>query len=71
MLEQTHEDAARDMANELDEIIERLTEIADNWAPEYGFRAVEHKLQEAIGPLQSASDAAVNYHMGLLEPRDD
>ena len=62
---------ALDMAKELVDIVERLEEIAYNWAPEYGFRAVTHKIEEATGRIANAAEAAHQYADGTLEPTDD
>lgn len=57
------------MANELEEIIERLEEIAD-WAIDGGHLAVTHKIEEALGRLGDAAEAGRQYHTGELRPRD-
>jgi hypothetical protein len=63
--------AGRGISTELVQIIKRLEEIGDEWASEWGLRAVEQKIQEALAPLCSAADAAAQYASGVLEPRDD
>jgi hypothetical protein len=55
-------------ATELDEMIERLEEIAEMSADE-GWTAVQHKIQEALGRLGSAAEASRQYADGTLEPR--
>ena len=53
---------------ELDKIVERIEELYE-WAGEEGYRAIEHKLQEAAGPLMAALEAAAQYRDGVLTPR--
>lgn len=56
-------------AAELDEMVDRLDELED-YAVEMGYRALEHKIQEARGRLASAQVAATQYAEGTLTPRD-
>ena len=58
-------DLATYAANELDGIYERLVELED-FAVEMGFRAVEHKIQEAQGKVLRAAEAARQYADGTL-----
>ena len=53
---------------ELEAIVERLSDLTD-WAVDGGYRAVEHKLQEASGPLNAVAEACTQYADGRLTPR--
>lgn len=53
---------------ELQQIYDRVEELADA-AGELDAVAVTHKLEEALGPLGSALEAAQQYRDGRLEPR--
>ena len=53
------------LAETLDKLVERIEDLYD-YADGDGFRAVAHKLEEAIGPLNSARLAAHQYGTGEL-----
>jgi uncharacterized protein with GYD domain len=48
---------ARDTANELEQIAERLEEIRD-WAEEMGLIGTQHKVEEGVGRIWAAAEAA-------------
>jgi len=54
----------------IDAVIETLRDIHDD-AEDCGARAVYHKIQEALGPLESASYAGDQYLDGTLEYADN
>jgi hypothetical protein len=56
-------------ATELDDIAERLEEIAETSEDE-GWIAVAHKIQEGLGRIQHAAEASRQYHEGVLTPRE-
>lgn len=56
-------------ASELESIHERVEELMD-WADEEGYRAITHKLQEAMGPLNAASEATRQYASGQLTAKN-
>jgi len=56
--------------SDLDDIIERLEEIIDVAGPEFGFKAVSDKVQEAIGSIYNAAEAAGRYANGALVPNE-
>lgn len=58
-----------DTAERLDEIGESLEEYRD-WAEGEGYPAIQHKLEEAIGPLSIAAEAARQYADGRLTPKE-
>ena len=60
---------AKHCATRLAEIVDEVEGLID-FAIENGFRAVEHKLDEAMGPLCSAHNAAQQYDSGELTPRE-
>jgi hypothetical protein len=62
-----HDRLADTVAEELETIIERFEELEDFAALE-GYRALEHKLQEARGPLSSAAEAMRQYGTGEMKP---
>jgi molybdopterin-guanine dinucleotide biosynthesis protein len=55
------------IAEELDTIIERFDELED-FAVMEGYRALEHKISEARGPLSSAAEAMRQYATGEMRP---
>jgi hypothetical protein len=55
------------IAEELDVMIERLEELEDFGISE-GYRALEHKCQEARGKLSSAAEAMRQYATGEKRP---
>lgn len=59
------------MAEELENIVERLEEIGDSWAVDSGFKAVSDKIEESLGRLNSAAEAARQYASGVLAPKED
>lgn len=65
----THEQRmAEAVAVELGAMVERLYELED-YCADQGYRAGEHKIQEARGPLASAQLAMEQYATGELTPR--
>ena len=55
---------------ELSTVAERLEELAEWALEEAEAPAVAHKLQEALGPLRNAIEAAAQHRVGLLpEPK--
>lgn len=64
-----HDKQADEIAKELDEIIERFDELED-FAIDWGYRALECKIQEARGPLSSAAEAMRQYGTGEMKPTD-
>lgn len=47
-----------ELADELDQIVERLQELAD-YATDLGVIGTVHKIEEVLGPLGSAREAAI------------
>lgn len=62
---------ANAMADEIELMVERLEEIGESWAVEYGFKAVSDKIEETTGRLNSAAEAARQYANGVLIPKED
>lgn len=60
---------AKTVADELELMIERLDELED-FAIDMGYRALEHKVREARGPLSSAYQAMRQYEIGEMKPCD-
>lgn len=63
-----HDKLADSTADELDKMVERLDELED-WAIDQGYHALEHKIQEARGPLSNAAEAMRQYATGELRTR--
>lgn len=57
-----------ELKRELEAMIERLEEL-EEWADGEGYRAFEHKVQEARGRLVSAAQAMEDYAKGRLTRR--
>lgn len=55
------------LVGELYEVQEIMEEIID-WSTDGGYIAVQHKLEEAMGPIDSALLAAQQYRDGTLAP---
>lgn len=68
--EQFSDADARDLMDELDEMLDRFDEVL-NTAEISGYRAVQHKLEEAMGPLRGAREAAEQYSDGTLRIREE
>lgn len=49
--------------------IENQLETLQEWASDEGYRAIEHKIQEALGRIYNATTAAMQYDTGQLEQR--
>lgn len=64
--EPEHDDDAMDLADDLDNLLDRFDELL-TVAESGNYLAVVHKLQEAAGPLSSAKAAAEQYSEGLLK----
>lgn len=58
----------RDTGDRLSDIADHLDAIRD-WAEEEGYTAIQHKLEETWGTLNSAVAAAYQYADGALERR--
>jgi hypothetical protein len=65
-----HDKQAEVIAEELDDIIERFDELED-FARDWGYRALECKIQESRGPLSNAAEAMRQYATGEMRPRND
>lgn len=64
----THEQRVLDdLRLEFEAIYERL-EGLEEWADEMGYRAIQHKIQEAMRPVESVGAAAAQYRDGILVP---
>lgn len=65
----THEQRMLDdLSKEFETIYERLEGLED-WAASEGYRAIEHKIQEAMRPIESIAAAAAQYRDGVLIAR--
>lgn len=62
-----HDKVADVIAEELEGFLERFEELED-FAVDAGYRALEHKIQEARGPLSSALEAMRQYGTGEMRP---
>lgn len=54
--------------NRIGEAMDAVNDILD-WAEEAGYPAIQHKLEETLGPLDSARWAAIQYDDGDLKQR--
>lgn len=69
-MHRSHQDTlAESTANELDRIAERLDELIE-WGHDEGYPAIAHKLEEAVGRVRGAEEAARQYHTGELTRRE-
>lgn len=63
--EEPSDDDALDLRDQLENLLDRFDELL-TVAEAQGYRAVQHKLEEASGPLSSAREAAEQYGIGVL-----
>jgi len=57
-------------ADEIDEIVERLSEIAD-WAEDENYPAVANRIAEGRGRIMGAAESCRQYADGTLPIRQD